>query len=213
MGALKRWQEYARQYGYAGLVRHIAARLLRPVWETAATQILVLEPPVAGRSARVPLEVRVLSRSEALAAHLLHPDWDRRWSRGDICYGGWVNGVCVHHSWVTTRDTLIGEVHGQIRVAPDEAYVYDCFTSADCRGQGIFPAVLVHIGNALVGGGAARIWIAVEDENRSSIKAIERAGFQLAGEITYRRFAGSPQVSVRHESNQPSFGFASESAG
>ncbi|HWI53272.1 MAG TPA: GNAT family N-acetyltransferase [Symbiobacteriaceae bacterium] len=209
MGTIQRWQEYARQYGFSGLITHLVARTIRPVWERASAQILVLEPPVPARTAKVPLQIRIVDQADGLT----QPGWEQRWSRGDVCYGAWAGGVCVHHSWVTTQDSLIGEVHGRIKVAAGEAYVYDCFTSAESRGQGIFPAVLSHIGRGLVSSGTLRIWIAVEHENRSSIKAIERAGFRLAGEVSYRRFGGSARVAVAHEPNAPSFDFASGSVG
>ncbi|HYF93387.1 MAG TPA: GNAT family N-acetyltransferase [Symbiobacteriaceae bacterium] len=213
MGTVKRWQEYARQYGVAGLMRHLGARVIRPVWERASAQILVMQPPVPVRGAKIPLDIRVLRPDEAAKTALIRPGWEDRWSGGDTCYGAWVNGVCIHHSWVTSRNSLIGEVHGWLKVGPGEAYVYDCYTSASWRGQGVFPAVLSHIGRTLSAAGAARIWIAVEHENRSSIRAIERAGFALAGEVIYHRHGTNSRVEVKRQPDVPQFGFSTGSTG
>jgi GNAT superfamily N-acetyltransferase len=213
MGMLKRWRDYSRQYGFAGLVRYLTARVLRPVWEASSTQILVLEPPVALREARVPVDIRVMTLDEASSTGLMHPDWAERWSRGHVCYGAWVAGTCVHHSWVTRSDAPVGEVHGRLILGPLEAYVYDCFTAATCRGQGIFPAVLSHVGRLLTAEGVEQVWIAVEDENRSSVKAIGRAGFRPAGEIQYRRLGRSARTSVDCVAEAPRFRFEHESAG
>lgn len=213
MGTLKRWRDYSRQYGLAGLVRYLTARALLPVWEASSTQILVLEPPVAALEARVPVDIRVMTPDEARDAGFMHPDWAERWSRGHVCYGAWVGDACVHHSWVTRADAQVGEVHGRLILGPQEAYVYDCFTAATCRGQGIFPAVLSYLGRLLTGEGVTRTWIAVEDENRSSVKAIGRAGFQPVGEIRYRRLGRSAQTSVDYVADSLQFHFEHESAG
>lgn len=213
MGTLKRWRDYSRQYGFAGLARYLTERTLRPIWERSSTQILLLEPPVAMREARVPVDIREMTPDEARGTGLMHPDWTERWSRGHVCYGAWVGSACVHHSWVTWTDAKVGEVHGRLILGPQEAYVYDCFTAASCRGQGIFPAVLAYVGRLLTGEGVTRIWIAVEDENRSSVKAIGRAGFQPVGEIRYRRLGRSEKTDVAYVADAPRFRFEHTSAG
>jgi GNAT superfamily N-acetyltransferase len=187
MGLVKRWREYARQYGTAGLVRHLLARVVRPLWEHASAELLVLEPPAPGVTARTALRVAILAPEAARASGQSTPEWEQRWSRGEVCYAGWVEQRFVHHSWVARNDTYLGEVHGWLRLGSGEAYVYDCFTDGSCRGLGIFPAVLSHMGQELFIAGVSRIWIAVEQENRSSLKAIQRAGFRPAGSVSYRR--------------------------
>jgi GNAT superfamily N-acetyltransferase len=201
MGAVSRWQEYARQYGWGGLVRYLARRVLRPVWEASSAYLLVMQPPAPAVTAKIDLRVGLLTR-EISAPNF---EWERRWAQGDLCYAAWRGDQLVHHSWVAQRDTYLAEVHGWVRLQPGEAYVYDCFTDGSCRGLGIFPAVLSHIGQALFAGNIRRIWIAVEEENRSSLKAIQRAGFEPAGEVAYRRVGAKGNRAVKPEPGAPPF--------
>lgn len=203
MGLVTRWREYARQYGFGGLVRHLAARAVRPLWETSSVLLLTLEPPAPALSAKAPIQMGVLTPEKALQAGLSRPDWTSRWQQGDTCYGAWLDGVCVHHSWVRTGDSVIGEIHALLQLAADEAYIYDCFTSANVRGLGIFPAVLSHIAREQLSGGMSRLWIAVEAANLSSLRAIQRAGFRLAGELTYRRIGGLRRTAIDQKPGTP----------
>ncbi|HWI50862.1 MAG TPA: GNAT family N-acetyltransferase [Symbiobacteriaceae bacterium] len=205
MNLVKRWRHYARQYGVRGLVRYLALRLVRPVWSSASVMMLVAEPPAAAVAARAPIRIDLMSAEAARASGFMNPDWENRWKHGDVCYGAWLNGVCVHHSWVTRGDTYIGETKSYLAIGPDEAYIYDCFTAGECRGMGIFPAVLSHVASALFGTGVTRVWIAVEEENRSSLKAIQKGGFRFAGEILFRKAGLSAQTTTRHEPGVPEF--------
>ncbi len=205
MGLVTRWEEYARQYGWGGLVQHLVLRVLRPVWERSSAQLLVMEPPARPAGARVPIRIELLTRDQAAGEGLLTPGWDQRWSRGDLCFGAWREDRLVHHSWVSFGHSYIGELHSSLRMEPGEAYVYDCYTDGSCRGQGIFPAVLAHVAETLFQSGTRRLWIAVEEENRSSAKAILRAGFQPAGELRYRRVGPWAQRAVERTPGAPAF--------
>lgn len=204
MSLVGRWQQYARQYGAGGLVQHLLARTIRPVWEHALTLMLVLEPPVPVLSARAPVTVGTLAPGFAGT----HEGWAERWAAGHVCYAAWFEGRLVHHCWVSRRDTPVGEIHATLRLGPEEAYVYDCFTDATCRGLGIFPAVLSFVGRELATQGVSRIWIAVEHQNRSSAKAIRKAGFHPAGTVTYRRIGSSASRTVENEPGAPRFHLA-----
>jgi ribosomal protein S18 acetylase RimI-like enzyme len=200
---LTRWREYARQYGTLGLMQRVGARLVRPVWERSHMHLLVLEAAPRLVEPRTPVRVDVLRAGNPQAAGLVGNDWSVRWANGDICYGAWREGNLVHHSWVTRADSYIAEIRVWVRPGSDEAYIYDCFTDGSCRGLGIFPAVLSTVGGMLFDRGVRRVWIAVEAENLSSRKAIERAGFRLACTVMYRRFGGWVRKEVRGEAGMP----------
>ncbi|HYF80998.1 MAG TPA: GNAT family N-acetyltransferase [Symbiobacteriaceae bacterium] len=208
MGVVDRWRAYARQYGAFGLLRHLAAKLVRPVFEHAAVDILVLSPPGTKLSARASVDIAEMSPEQARTAGFWSEEWQRRWAKGDVCYGAWLQGVCIHHSWVTTEDAYVGEAHGHLRVPQGEAYVYDCFTSGQSRGLGVFPAVLAYISQRQFDRGVRRLWIAVETENLSSRRAIERAGFVPAGTLEYHRFGSGGKVTVHQASGQPPIPFS-----
>jgi len=188
MGLLTRWQEYVRQYGTMGLLRHLVARMVRPVWETNSALLLTLEPPAPVVKAKVPLKIALIAT---------------KGPEGHLCYGAWYAGARVHHSWVSFSDTRIAEIDSTIRLEPGEAYIYDCFTDGSTRGKRIFPAVLSHIAQELFAQGCRRIWIAVEEENRSSLKAIERAGFRRAAEVSYRRLGAHVILNTEHVPGSP----------
>jgi len=206
MSLIKRWGEYAKQYGWGGLVRYVAARLVRSVWERSLVQFLYLDKPVPPVAAKVPLRVEVLPPERAqLAPGCADPAAGRRWAQGDVCYIAWRDTECVHYSWVSRVNSPVDEVHGILRVAAGEAYIYSCFTSGEHRGLGIFPAVLSLIEGELFASGVQRVWIAVEAENVASAKAIRRAGFLPAGTVSYRRVGSSVKRSVRREPGAPPF--------
>lgn len=184
MELVRRWRAYGRQYGGMGLFRHLLVRAVRLAWETSSVQILAATPPVEPVASRVPVQIKLLQAGQV---HAKTSDWAARWETGHVCYAVWVDGKLAHYSWVSFQDTYIGEVHTWLRLAASEAYIYDCYTDAAYRGLGIFPAVLTYAQAQLFQQGIHRIWIAVEPENRSSLKPIMRAGFRLVGEAGYRR--------------------------
>jgi RimJ/RimL family protein N-acetyltransferase len=80
---------------------------------------------------------------------------------------------------------------------PDgDAYIYESFTRQEMRGRGVYPAVLTSISVELAERGIARLWIAAETTNHSSLRAIEKAGFTRRFEIEVRRRWGRTAVSV-----------------
>lgn len=61
-----------------------------------------------------------------------------------------------------------------------------CFTQPQCRGRGIYPAVLKHICDSK-GDESTRFYMAVDSKNHSSIRGIEKAGFRLCGVVKKTR--------------------------
>lgn len=197
MSLFGRWREYHQQYGAIGLTLHLIERMLRPIWERSGIILMVLTEPQQPVNAKIPIDIRELTPAEALATTLATPDWSHRWDRGEVCYGAWTNGVCVHYSWVSRRPTVIGEIHRIIEIGPDQAYVYDCFTSARYRGQGIYPAVLSTLAIRLLNDDCSEVWIVAEEENHSSIRGLKRAGFKVSGHVHHTRLFTWESVETR----------------
>lgn len=93
----------------------------------------------------------------------------------------------LHASWVTTEKAWAREIRGYLIPPPGGAYVYESFTRADARGRGIYPSALVNIISVLARERLNEVWIAVEADNAPSRRAIEKAGFVFAFELSYRR--------------------------
>ncbi len=52
----------------------------------------------------------------------------RRFAAGKRCYTGTVEGELATFGWVTFDEESIGELRLRIRLAPGEAYIWDCVT-------------------------------------------------------------------------------------
>jgi RimJ/RimL family protein N-acetyltransferase len=102
--------------------------------------------------------------------------FDRRRRLRDVCYAVLDGSRCVHYSWVTRSVRDIEEIGYVADIGESNAWVYDAVTDAEYRGRGIFPWALQHIVTDVMGE-ASTVWIDVHDDNRSSTRAIKKAGF------------------------------------
>jgi GNAT superfamily N-acetyltransferase len=112
------------------------------------------------------------------------------------CWIAVEGGRLVHASWIETRAAWVGEADRFFVVPDGDAYIYESFTRPEVRGRGVYPAVLASISVELAGRGIAGLWIAAEETNHSSLRAIEKAGFTRRFEIEVRRRWGRTAVSV-----------------
>src|SRR6476620_573449 len=64
----------------------------------------------------------------------------------------------------------------------------DCVTNPDFRGKSIYPFVINSIARKKLDSGVPEVFIVVNPDNASSIRGIEKAGFQLYAEIKASRF-------------------------
>ncbi|MDP9222950.1 MAG: GNAT family N-acetyltransferase [Actinomycetota bacterium] len=128
------------------------------------------------------------------------PAFRLRLSRpGSTCWLALMDTMIVHASWVETEAAWMGEVARYFVVPPGDAYIYESFTRPEVRGRGLYPTVLRTIAAALGSRGTRRLWIAAEETNRPSLRAIEKAGFAPAFGITMSRRWGRTRVAVSGE--------------
>lgn len=99
-------------------------------------------------------------------------------------------GRIAHATWTTTAAAWTREVGRFFCPPPGDGYIYESFTSPAVRGRGIYPLALRHILARLGAEGITRMWVGVEADNEPSIRAITKAGFEVAFEISYRRRFG-----------------------
>jgi GNAT superfamily N-acetyltransferase len=111
----------------------------------------------------------------------------QRFTAGKRCYTGTVEGVLATYGWVTFDEELIGELRLRIRLAPGEAYIWDCATLPAYRGLRLYPALLWHIINDLREEGLQRIWIGADADNLPSQTGIVLCGFQPIVDIVLER--------------------------
>ena len=102
--------------------------------------------------------------------------------------------LIVHSSWVTTAAAWTREIHGYMKPPPGHAYVYESFTRVEVRGRGVYPFALRSICAWAGREGIERVWVAVEEDNPASIRAVEKAGFEEGFRFSFRRRLGRLQI-------------------
>ena len=101
----------------------------------------------------------------------------QRFQAGRRCYAAWVGETLAAYSWVSFDDEAIGEMRVRIRLAPGEAYIWDCATLTAYRRCRLYTALLTHVIGEMRAEGLCRLWIGTDQENVVSQKGIARAGF------------------------------------
>ncbi len=98
--------------------------------------------------------------------------------RGDKGYFAYLNGKCVHNSWVVHSPQKI-HLHPMLlrQLEKGVAFIHYCETAPNARGQNIFPSVLSKIVDDFKKN-SQRLMISANEKNSSSIKAIQKAGFK-----------------------------------
>lgn len=113
-----------------------------------------------------------------------------RLTDGTRCYLVAEGDKLLHATWVTTTASWVREVARYFRPPDGHAYVYESFTRADARGRGIYPFALHGISRELAADRIERVWVAVEAHNAPSLRAIDKAGFEMSFELAYKRRLG-----------------------
>lgn len=97
-------------------------------------------------------------------------------------------GALGHISWLYYN----GDPNQTLRLGVRECEIRFCLTFPEFRGRGIYPCALRAIQEYLRGRGFERCFICVTDDNRSSIRGIEKAGFRFTGRTRLRKVFGIP---------------------
>ena len=128
-----------------------------------------------------------------LAAAMGLPDPEalqQRFDGGRRCFAAWDGGWIAAYGWASQGHESVGELERTFRMQPGEAYIWDCATLPDYRGQGVYSALLDYMLAELRGAGVGRIWIGASLDNQPSLKGFANAGFQPVIELTYLRVLG-----------------------
>src|SRR5690348_8080490 len=96
-------------------------------------------PVIPGREAA--LQEAQYTDSEALASAMglvEETEIRRRFDAGRRCFVALVDGSIATYGWVSHGVESIGELERSFRMAPDEAYIWDCATLLPYRGQHLY---------------------------------------------------------------------------
>jgi RimJ/RimL family protein N-acetyltransferase len=98
------------------------------------------------------------------------------------------NGALGHISWLYYN----GDPNQTLTLGDRECEIRFCLTFPEFRGRGLYPAALRAIQRHLRERGFERCFICVRDDNRRSIRGIEKSGFRFAGRTRLRKIFGIP---------------------
>ena len=121
----------------------------------------------------------------------------QRFASGRRCYAAWVEGTLAAYGWVSFGEEEIGEMRLRIRLAPGEAYIWDCATAPAYRRRHLYTALLGHIAGELRADVLCRAWIGVDSDNLASQKGIALAGFRPVADLIVARALAVRLVWVR----------------
>ncbi|MCC7370787.1 MAG: GNAT family N-acetyltransferase [Chloroflexi bacterium] len=105
----------------------------------------------------------------------------RRWADGNTLHGAFLHEQAAGYGWLARTAGRIDELWLAWSIPPGEAYLWDFVTRPEARGRGVYPLLL----QAMLATEASisRFWIGYEGHNRASARGIEKAGFQVVGDL------------------------------
>jgi len=101
----------------------------------------------------------------------------------------------VHYCWISDfAGFFMGELKTRL-TSPvlDAVMIFDCWTPRVVRGHGYYGAAISRVAEYLSNSGKAP-WIFSATENASSVRGIERSGFQRRYSLARRKILGWQQV-------------------
>ena len=109
---------------------------------------------------------------------------------GDRGYFAYLNGKCVHRSWVQfgRKEVLLNPFIKKV-INHNEAYIHYCETAPEARGNNIYPSVLSKIASDIKDK-YPTIFISTNIKNIASRRGIEKAGFHEIERIKTIIFLG-----------------------
>jgi RimJ/RimL family protein N-acetyltransferase len=135
--------------------------------------------PIEGFSARATRDMHLIAK----LAHLPLEDVHTRLDVGHRPYVARLGSTPVAYDCVAGRQASIGELKHTVDLLPWDRYLWDFATVPAWRGRGVYPRLLQAILEQEYA--ANRFWIIHAPENRASARGIQKAGFQVVGELSF----------------------------
>jgi GNAT superfamily N-acetyltransferase len=180
---------FIRQEGVAPVLWRIVSMITGAIYRADHAYLLTSSVDQSERQVPSHVDVRIhrLAQTDlerlANIAYRSRDEIRRRLCAKQTCLIAEKGECIVHWSWLTSQPEYAREVEKLLRFAPEERYIYDCWTLRSARGHGIYPAVLARAMECVRADGARWLLALVEAENTSSLRAFEKAGFQVREEI------------------------------
>lgn len=162
--------------------------------ETVYRRLLMVErplsEPVPEVKAGVPVEITLLSGNEIAEYREFRPETDEaelrsRFAAGQRCFVTRHAGRIVSARWAAVDRVWINYLSLELRLAPDEAYPYDLFTTPEFRGQSVSPVTSAEMLRYFQREGYRRMVGTVLPGNEASLRASAKTGYRMCGWIGY----------------------------
>jgi len=189
-GVARRTAEVLRDEGPRSLWFKI---LGETVYRRALLMERRLDEPVAEVTLRLPVAMGLLGLSDVAEYAAFRPGADpcevhRRLEANHACFVARHNDRLVAACWAAIRQARIDYLAREIRLAPDEVYAYEVFTSPAFRGNGIAPALELHVVRHFRQAGYRRIVEIVMPENKPAYRFACKIGARPFGLMGYVKF-------------------------
>jgi GNAT superfamily N-acetyltransferase len=109
----------------------------------------------------------------------------KRMSDDHLAFIAFMNNSPAAFGWMATGTAFIGELNHEMILPVRNRYLWNFRTLEQFRGRGIYPVLLQYIIRHEEKR-ADTFWIIHAPENKSSLKGIQKAGFEFAGKL-YKR--------------------------
>jgi len=178
------------------ILRSEGARVLwfRVLGETVYRRMIwferrLAESSVAGPECEVPVEISQLRMDElseyaAFRAGTDPAEIRSRLEQGHLCWVARSGSAMVHAIWVARGSAWVRYLDCEIRLAADEAYIYESYTVPALRRLNINAARAGVMMRYLREHSFVRLLALVMPENPAGIRATISAGYSAAGVIT-----------------------------
>jgi GNAT superfamily N-acetyltransferase len=109
-------------------------------------------------------------------------DVTKRLANDNLAFVAYLNDLPAAFGWMAKDKAKIGELNHEFILPQGNRYLWNFRTLEEYRGLGIYPALLQYI---LQNGDndANRFWIIHAPENNTSLKGIQKAGFEYVGKL------------------------------
>jgi len=107
---------------------------------------------------------------------------EKRIANNHFAFIAFINNEPAAFGWMATAKAKIGELNHEFVLPENNRYLWNFRTLAPFRGLGIYPALLQFI-IRYEGGSEKQFWIIHAPENKSSLKGIDKAGFEYVGKL------------------------------
>ncbi|MBO9684378.1 MAG: N-acetyltransferase [Flavisolibacter sp.] len=118
----------------------------------------------------------------AFMANTSVQDVIKRIANDHIAFVAYIHNVPAAFGWMARGKAFVGELNHEIILPLRNRYLWNFRTMEAFRGRGIYPALLQFI-IRFEQGKADTFWIIHAPENKASLKGIQKAGFNLVGQL------------------------------